>query len=221
MRAVFVGASSTTLMTARLLLRHGHEVIIVDRDLERITELSNTLDCGLIHGDGSTPAILRETNPEQTDFLFCLTGHDQTNIIASLVGKSLGFRRVVTNIENPEFDHICVELGLEDVIIPAQTIGRLLGGMFEGQDPLELSALIKDEARVFSFIVREADEGTVEELNLPDAARVICIYHEDKFSLPEIDSKLKAGDQVVVICYSRVLPTLHERWGAPGRKKIK
>jgi trk system potassium uptake protein TrkA len=44
------------------------------------------------------PNILREVNPEQTDFLFCLTDSDQANVIASLVGRSLGFKRVVTSI---------------------------------------------------------------------------------------------------------------------------
>ena len=64
--------------------------------------------------------------------LFCLTGSDQANIISSLVGRSLGFGRVVTKINDPEFEHICIELGLEDMIIPARTVGRHLAEMFEG-----------------------------------------------------------------------------------------
>ncbi|MEJ2690601.1 MAG: NAD-binding protein, partial [Deltaproteobacteria bacterium] len=45
-----------------------------------------------MQGDGSHPNILREVNPEQTDFLFCLTNNDQDNLIASLGGRSLGFK---------------------------------------------------------------------------------------------------------------------------------
>jgi trk system potassium uptake protein TrkA len=56
------------------------------------------MDCSFLQGDGSQPDILREVNPEQTDFLFCLTDSDQANVIASLVGRSLGFNRVVTSI---------------------------------------------------------------------------------------------------------------------------
>ncbi len=47
--------------------------------------------------------MLQETDPAHTDFLFCLTGNDQTNIIASLIGRSQGFKRVITGIEDPEF----------------------------------------------------------------------------------------------------------------------
>jgi trk system potassium uptake protein len=101
MRAVFVGASSIAVMAARFMLKRGHEVVIIERNRERIDALSEQLDCGFLHGDGSTPALLREADPEHSDCLFCLTGQDQTNILASLVGRSLGFARVVTKIEDP------------------------------------------------------------------------------------------------------------------------
>lgn len=213
MRVVFVGSGTLAVHTAEILLKRGHEVIIVERDKQRIDELSEELDCGFVHGDGGTPAILRETDPEQADFLFCLTDNDQTNIIASLVGRSLGFRRVVTRIDNYQYEHICIELGLEDTIVPARTIGRYLADMSVGHDMLELTAMIKGEARVFSFVVGEADEGAVEDLELPDETGIVCVYREDRFSLPDPGDRLRAGDEVVVITHSRNLPKLEERWG--------
>ncbi len=81
---------------------------------------------GFIHGDGTRPAILREGDPQGTDLLFCLTHDDQSNIIASLVARSLGYRRVVTKIEDPDLEHICSELGLADSLVPMHTVGRYL-----------------------------------------------------------------------------------------------
>lgn len=214
MRAVFVGASSTAVMAARILLKRGHEVVMIERNRERIDTLSEMLDCGFLHGDGSTPALLREADPEHSDCLFCLTNQDQTNILASLVGRSLGFARVVTKIEDPEFEHICIELGLEDTIIPALTIGRYLADMLQGQDLLELSALVKDEARVFSFVAKDDDAVAIEKLDLPDESRVICLYRDGKFKLPETDMKLESGDEVIVLTHSRNLAKLRQRWGA-------
>jgi len=212
MRIVFVGAGSLAVMTATMLVKQGHEVVMVERDKQRIDELTAQLDCGFVHGDGSTPAILKETNPKQTDFLFCLTGNDQANIITSLVGRSLGFSRVVTKIESTEFEHICIELGLKDTIIPARTIGRYLADMVKGQDPLELSTMIKDEARVFSFVVHEEEEGPVQDLKLPDESRAICLYRDGHFLLVEADTALKVGDEVVILLHSKYLSEFTERW---------
>jgi trk system potassium uptake protein TrkA len=126
MRAVFIGAGSLAVMTAKLIRERGEEVVIIEQDKERIDALAEQIDCGFLHGDGSKPAMLREADPEHTDVLFALTGNDQANILASLVGRSLGFKRVVTKIDDFEFEHICRELGLEDVIVPSRTVGRFL-----------------------------------------------------------------------------------------------
>jgi len=204
-------------MTAQLLLQRGHEVIVVESDKERIDALAQELDCGLLHGDGSKPVILREADPGSTDVLYCLTGNDQANIIASLVGRSLGFGRVVTKITDPEFEHICIELGLENTIIPARTIGRYLADMFEGRDPLEMSTMIRDEARVFSFVARKEDEMRVAALGLPKDSRVICVYRDDKFLLAGNETTLKSGDEVVIIAHRDSLAELTGRWA--GKKQ--
>ena len=213
MRAVFIGASSLAIMTAKLLLIRGHEVAIIERDKERLDALYESLDCGLLHGDGSKPAMLKEADPVNTDILFCLTGDDQANILASLVGRSLGFRRVVTKIDDPELEHICIELGLEDTIIPDRTIGRHLADMFEGRDPLELSTMIREEARVFSFVLPKAFEGTLAALELPNDARIVCVYRQSKLIIPNGETKLKSDDDVVVIAHRDSLPALEKRWG--------
>lgn len=212
MRAVFVGSAPLSVMTARILLRRGHEVVMVERNKERIDSLSGDLACGFLQGDGTRPAFLKEADPSRTDVLYCLTNNDQTNIIASLVGKSLGYARVVTRIENPEYEHICIELGLEDTIIPARTIGSYLADMFEGQDPLVLSTMIRDEARVFSFVTREQDAGSIDALGLPSESRVVCYYRDDKFNLPVADTTLKTGDEVVIITHRRNMAELVNRW---------
>jgi trk system potassium uptake protein TrkA len=219
MRAVFIGASSSSVMTARMLLKRGHEVVIIEQSKETIDALSHELDCGYLHGDGSKPAMLREAGPEHTDVLYCLTDNDQANILASLVGRSLGFKRVVTKITDPEFMHVCIELGLEDTIIPARTIGRYLAQMFEGHDPLEISAMIKDEARVFSFVAREDDERRIGDLKLPAGSRVMCLYRREKFMLPDDDASLEAGDEVVLITHSKNLEALSERWSAETKAR--
>lgn len=220
MRAVFIGASSLTAVTADILLQQGHEVVIVESHKDRIDELNKTLDCGFVHGDGTTPAIQRETDPEHSDFLFCLAGNDQVNIIASLVGRSLGFPRVVTKIVNPEFEHICLELGLEETIIPDGTMGRYLADKFAGRDLLELSGMIKDKARVFSFVARPEDEGPLDQLCMPGQLHAICLYRDNTFILPDQDTEVKAQDEVVVITHQDFLAEAKARWASGAEKRL-
>lgn len=218
MRIVFIGAGRLSVMTARNLLEHGNEVVIIERNKSKIDSLSDQLDCGFLHGDGTKPAVLREAGPEHTDVLFCLSGSDQDNIIASLVGRSMGFPHVVTKIEEPELEHICAELGLQHTIIPTRTISRYLSDMARGLDYLEMSTMIKGDARFFSFEARKDDELKIGELELPGKSSVVCFYRDGTFNLADGETKLKEGDEVVVLTHSDNLPALTERWSPVNNK---
>lgn len=219
MRIVLVGASSTAVAVAKLLLARNHEVVIVERQKDVIDSLAQTLDCGFLNGDGSRPAILKEAAPGSTDVLICLTDHDQDNILASLVGHSLGFPRIVTKIEEPEYQHICAELGLADTIIPDMNTARTLADLVSGEEATDLSSAIRGEARFFSFVAKKEDECEIAALDLPKDASVVLLYRRDEPVFPQPKTGIRAGDEVVVLTHSRNLKSLEEHW-SPLHKSV-
>lgn len=212
MRFVFIGSGTLAVLTGRLLVERGHEVVIIERDQAAIDLLRDEFDVGVIQGDGTRPAILREADPERTDLLFCLTHDDQSNIIASLVARSLGYRRVVTKIEDPDLEHICTELGLADSLIPMHTVGRYLADMAEGQHTLALPSLLRGDVRLFTFIIDESTATRVSELPIPDDARAICVYRGgEEFAFADPRVRLQAGDEVVLLTRASALKHLLQR----------
>lgn len=214
MRVVFVGASDLSVETAALLIERSHEVVIIEADRDKINDLSETLDCSFLHGDGSTPSVLEEAGPGQADYLFCLTENDQYNIIAALVGRSLGYSDVVLQIHNEDYLNICRELDLQNTITPSQTIARYLADMVAGVDILELSSLVKGDARFLMVEIDKESSGSVEELDLPEKARVICLYRNDKFRHVDQDTRLKDGDEALILTHQEHLKELSERFNA-------
>lgn len=212
MRTVFIGAGQVSIETAKALSNKGHEVIIIEIDKDKIDELSEEIDCSFLHGDGSQPNTLREVNPTQTDFLFCLSSSDQANVIASLVGRSLGFKRIVTSISDSQFEGICHELDLKDIITPSHTFTRYLVDMVGGSKNIDLSAVIKDEARIFMVTAGKEDAVAAEDLQLPAAAKVICYYRDGKFALADQDTIFEIGDEIVILTHSKNIRALQERW---------
>ncbi len=213
MRIVVIGTSSAALDMIELLVGRGHDVIVVESDEDRIDELEGSLDVSFLAGDATRPEILRETDPEGSDVLIALTGEDQDNILACLVGRSLGFPRVIPRIDSRDFEDLCQELGLDEAVVPDRTIGRYLADVVQGVDALQLRTLIKGEARFFSFIASSDDEGPVQDLALPDEASVVCLYREgEEFELADPETKIEADDEVVILAHSRHLETLTERW---------
>lgn len=221
MRIVFVGAGEFSVAAARELLDRGHEVILVDPDRERLESLSEHLDCGFLHGDGTRPDVLREVNPESCDVLECVANDDQGNIIASLVGKSLGFPRVVTEVEDEGLEHIASELGLESIVIPARAIGRQLADMVEGADRMELSSAVKGDAQVVKFVMKRGGP-TVGDLGLPaDDARVTHLYRDGRLVLPDADTELREGDELVLIARRPHVDRVLELLGPNGNDAVR
>jgi len=197
MRIVFVGASDTALQAIERLIQKSHEVVLIEEDEKRIEQLRDRLDCGFLHGDGSNPELLQETNPKSVDSLIAMTNEDQDNIIVGLVGKSLGFKQVVVKVRNVSYEKVCNELGLEHVIVPSRTIGRSLVDLIENQDAPELKDYFKKDAALLKCVIKESQ--SVEQLDLPKNAHVICLYRDEKFRLLDGDGSLKEGDELIIL----------------------
>jgi trk system potassium uptake protein TrkA len=212
MRIVFSGAGPMTVIAARAMIKQGHEIIIIEVDKEKIDRLSDELDCSFVKGDASKPAILSQVDPKDCDFLFCLTNSDQVNIITALLGRSMGFKRVVPSIEDDELQQLCGELELEDTIIPVRTMSQYLENMVRGLDNIELSTVLKYDARLFTFVADKKEAHKISELDLPEEAQVIFFYREDQLNFVNEKASLKKGDEVVILTHSKNLPDLNERW---------
>jgi trk system potassium uptake protein TrkA len=212
MRIVFSGAGPVTIITARTLIEQGHEVVIIEVDKERIDAVADELDGSFLHGDAASPDLLSQVDPKHCDFLFCLTDSDQSNILTSLLGRSMGFRRVVTSIEDPDLDPLCRELGLDDTIIPALTMSRRLADMARGLDNVELSTMLREDARFFTFTAGKDEAVRAESLELPGDSRVIFFYRNDEVCFVDADTSFRQGDEIIVLTRSEHLAELNEQW---------
>ena len=212
MRIVLCGAGPMTVLTARSLIENGHDVILIESDKTLIDELAEDLDASFIQGDASKPDILSQVNPKDCDFLFCLTNSDQVNIITALLGRSMGFKRVVPSIEDQGLQQLCRELGLEDTIVPVRTMSQYLENMVRGLDSVELSTVLKGDARLFTFVSGKDEADGEGELSLPANTQVIFFYRDDRYHFADADTRYQEGDEIVLLTRSEHLTELKDRW---------
>lgn len=215
MRIVIAGGTPLGTATAAAMIKAGHDVVIVDRDRDRLEQLSNTHDCGLIQGDATVPSTLREAAGERADVLLALTDSDQNNVLCALVGHSIGFSRVIPQIMEPELSAVCDELGLEDVITPNQTLAASLVDMLSEEDTAEHTehhVHLTGELRIMRIQVGDDTAGkTPADLRLDGSAKVVAIARGDEERLADDDTPLSDGDELVIVVRRADADALHDR----------
>ena len=203
MRIVVAGASALGRAAARHLIAAGHEVVVIDRDRAVLDRMSDKLDCGLIEGDATLPSILREAAGDRFDALVAVTNSDEDNILCAVVGRSIGFDRVVPQIIKPELCAICDELSLDDVVTPHETVAAgltdLLGPAGAGKDSAH-DAHLSGELRLASVTVSASMADTaVSDLPIAGSARALVVRRGDTEALVEPSTVLREGDELILL----------------------
>jgi trk system potassium uptake protein TrkA len=81
LRVVVVGGQHVGYHAARQLSDRGHDVVIIEKDRDRVEFLSDQYDATIIQGDGGRQSILRQAGLGRSDVIAALTGYGaMTNI---------------------------------------------------------------------------------------------------------------------------------------------
>jgi len=109
LRVVIVGGHHVGYHAARQLSERGHDVVIVEKDRERVEFLSDQYDATIIHGDGGRRSVLQQAGLDRSDVLAALTGYGaMTNIgicaMATEIEPDIGTVARIDHGDRDEYD---------------------------------------------------------------------------------------------------------------------
>ncbi|WP_300030721.1 TrkA family potassium uptake protein [uncultured Roseobacter sp.] len=211
MRIVIVGGSKFGVATADQLIEKGHEVVLIDKDREKLERLSEHMDCGMIQGDGSSPNTLREAFGSEDDVLIALTNASDDNILTAIVARSVGFCRVIPQIVSAELLDVCVELDLKDTITPHVTVARSLCRALEDDTELARDTNLTGDLRLLRLDVPAHTAGsTLADLDLPPDCRAVAVVRDEKESFAQEDETLSEGEEILFAVHSDQVQALKD-----------
>jgi trk system potassium uptake protein TrkA len=130
MKIFIVGAGEVGFNTANSLTQEGHEIIVIERDLEKVQRLQNELDVLAVTGDGCNANILRQHNVHDADLFFAVSNNDPANLLAALTARRLGVGTCVARVGNPY--HGCSPLLEDDANVMPLYPERLVAEEIQG-----------------------------------------------------------------------------------------
>ena len=103
MKIIIAGAGDVGFHLAKLLSYESQDTYIIDFDGEKLEYLNNHLDVITKKGDATSIQLLKDIGIDSADLLLAVTDSQNTNFTISVIGKSLGVKKTIARIDNPEF----------------------------------------------------------------------------------------------------------------------
>jgi trk system potassium uptake protein TrkA len=103
LRIVIVGAGAVGSDLAHRISRREHDVVVLEKDPQRLEEIHEQLDCQLVVGNGCDPRVLRDLSIADCDLLAAVTDSDEINIISCLMAHRFGARSRVARVRQEEY----------------------------------------------------------------------------------------------------------------------
>ena len=206
MRVILLGGGETVetiYFLARLFVRRGYDVTIVDPYPAEARMLSRRTKATVLLGDGSDPTVLEEAGARQADLLLSLTPHDPDNLAACQIAQKLyGVPRTLALVNDPENEEVFRQLGITEVFSSTKVIGSLIEGRTVFDEITQLFPA--DEGRLYVTEVvldREAPAigKALQELDLPADSLVAAIVRDGRVVVPGGQDRLQVADRLIVI----------------------
>jgi trk system potassium uptake protein len=175
---------------------------LIENDRERAKDVAGKLENTVVlYGDVLDPEILDEANVGAAETVVSVTNDDETNILASLLAKKHGAKRVITLINKSSYEPLVAPLGIDVVVSPRNiTVSTILQHVRRGRihsvHTLRegFGELIEAEALETSPLVNTP----LKEVNLPAGVLIGAIVRDNEIITPRGNTIVLVGDRVVL-----------------------
>ena len=104
MKIIIVGAGEVGFHSAQKLSEENQDVVLIDKDFEKIKRITDNLDVQALLGSGTSPEMLKNCGVKDADMLVAATDSDEANLIACLLARNLNkYILIVARVRNPEY----------------------------------------------------------------------------------------------------------------------
>ena len=204
MYILIAGGGKVGSNLASTLLKMGHEVTLLDNDRARYAVLETQFEHVARYGDATELFVLERAGIKRPpDLVVAATGDDEDNIvICQLAREKYGISNVIARINDPRNQPYFDLLGISPTVSATGAIMGLIEHEVPEHGLIQLLELRKENLEIVEVTV---DKGAncqgkrVRALRLPEGARLISVVRNGKAEVPDEETQLEAGDQVLAI----------------------
>ena len=211
MLIVVIGAGEVGFNVAARLAREFKDIVVIDKDQEKLERVSELIDVRTICGSGSSISVLRSAEIERADILIAATDSDEVNMVSCLVaGLQSRVPKKIARIRDPEYANNSrlmgpERLGIDLVVNTNREVVENIVRVLEVPWAKDVVDLADGRIRLASFVVDGSHLMTgrrLEDLrrSLPDPHLVVAaLIRGERAIIPRGEDKIEPNDLVYLL----------------------
>jgi trk system potassium uptake protein len=209
-QVTILGGGMIAYQLAKLLeeSKQNFNVKLIEKDEHRCEGLCKTLQKTLVlQGDATEIAMLKEEDTDQADAVIAATSDDRSNIVAALLARQFGVKKIICEVMKPHYVPVYNALGIESLINPRLLAAAQIMRLIRREDVVALSILQDEKAEVVEMILPESAKVVnrkIADAGLPRGMLIGSVVRNGDVIVPNGNTVLKANDHLVIFAVPKV-----------------
>lgn len=198
MHFIVAGLSSIGRSLAELLQREGKDVVAIDSSEARCTEMAESSDVMVMEGDITQRSVLEEAGVKGANALVALTNDDSDNLMACMLAKEMGAKKVISILNDAVHAEAFKEAGIDVQVKPDAIVAKHVYHMI--LQPYVKGFLALDKAELFEIEVEGGMKCVgkkIAEMEIPKGAKTLWLERGGKYV--NEDAEIEPEDRLTLI----------------------
>lgn len=214
------GGGRIVVYLARILLKTGIEVTIIDENRARCERLCELVPhAHIVCGDGTKRDVMLEEGILEADAYIALTNDDGNNIITSIYAKHCDVGIVISKTEHVHFADLMEVSIIDKIITPKVLAARQIVGYVRAinnslsQEIESIYYLEDGQLEALEFKIKNDSDVVgvpLMELNIRKDIKIAAIIRNSTTMVPTGSSIIEKGDAVVIIAQTDEIKKLED-----------
>ena len=198
MHFIIAGLSNTGISLAELLLKEGNDVVVIDLNQERCTEMATSSEVMVITGDATKKAALEEAGVKRANALVALTDNDSDNLMICMTAKEMGAKKVIALVNDEAHVETFKQAGIGFQVKPHAVVAKHIYRTI--LQPYVKNFLSFERAEIFEIEIEEGMKCVgkkVSEIGTSNGVKILVIERQGKYLNGDI--KMEPRDWLTLI----------------------
>lgn len=204
---IIVGCGRVGATLVEELSAEGHDITVIDKDREKIEEITNLYDIMGIVGNGASFGIQIDAGIKDANLIVAVTDSDELNLLCCTVARRVGNCAAIARVRNPEYSievaYLREKLGLAMIINPELEASREMAKILCLPTALDVNSFAHGQAELIKFKIPTGNmlNGmTVADIgSRTQNILITAVERNGKIEIPSGNFCIESGDIVTFV----------------------